>query len=67
MIREVWAEFADGSVAKYGVEDDDLPGLLNRFLDSGVSCTLWVDGQLWKPCERLDAGDSNDNADQISQ
>jgi hypothetical protein len=46
MKREVWAEFADGSIATYGVGEDDLPDLVSQLLGSGVCRGLWVDGQL---------------------
>jgi hypothetical protein len=64
MKREVWAEFGDGSVAKYGVEDDDLPDLLARFHNHGMPCTLWIDGQIWKAGDRVDGRDSNERIDQ---
>jgi len=63
MRREVWAEFGDGSVAKYGVEDDDLPRLLTLLSTQAGTCTLWVDGELWKPNERIDTIDPDVEAD----
>jgi hypothetical protein len=62
MIREVWAEFGDGSVAKYGVEDNDLPDLLMLLRNSGVSCTLWIDGRIRHTGDPIDISGSNDQS-----
>lgn len=45
--REVWAEFGDGSVAAYGVKDDELQALLDQLCGVGIPCAIWVDGRPW--------------------
>ncbi len=45
--RDVWAEFGDGSVAVYGVKDDELQALLTQLCGVGMPCAIWVDGRLW--------------------
>ena len=59
MKREVWAEFADGSVAAYAVDDGELLGLLDRLRDAGAPCTVWIDGRLWKRPEWPEGGDGS--------
>ncbi len=66
MLHEVWAEFGDGSVAKYGVVNADLPGLLTQIRNNGIPCMLWVDGQIWEPCDEPEASNSKHCADKIS-
>jgi hypothetical protein len=56
MNHEVWAEFADGSVAAYGVQADELLDLVNRLLNTGPPCKVWVDGQIWRGHNRLEDG-----------
>ena len=55
--REVWAEFGDGSVATYRVDDEELQTLVTQFCDADVSCTIWVDGRLWTKRDRSECGD----------
>ncbi|MBS1212453.1 MAG: hypothetical protein H6R26_1069 [Proteobacteria bacterium] len=59
MKREVWAEFEDGSVAKYDVDADGLSDLLVRIRNHGVSCTIWIDGQIFRPGDLADSNDSD--------
>jgi len=48
MNHEVWAEFADGSVAAYGVQADELLDLVNQLRNASPLCKVWVDGQIWR-------------------
>lgn len=47
VLREVWVEFGDGSVAKYEAADAALQDLLDRLLSAGVARRVWVDGRAW--------------------
>jgi hypothetical protein len=63
--REVWAEFGDGSVATYGVEDEELLVLVKQLRDAGVSCSIWVDGRLWTQHDRPECNDDIDPTEGI--
>jgi hypothetical protein len=64
--REVWAEFGDGSVATYRVNDEELMLLANQLCDAGVSCTVWVDGRLWTRHDRSECVDDIGPAEGIA-
>ena len=65
--REVWAEFVDGSVATYGVREEELQGLVNHLHYSGVSCRIWVDGRLWTKLDQPECSDDIDPAERIDR
>lgn len=58
--REVWVEFGDGSVAKYGAQDEELADLLGKFQSAGVPCRIWIDGCLWTPPEESESAHIDD-------
>ena len=61
VLREIWVEFGDGSVAKYAVEEEDFLPLMTQLLDAGLSCTIWVGGRVWAgELERQEAGGQTD-------
>ncbi len=58
ILKEVWVEFGDGSIAKYQVKAEDFPMWMDRLHNAGVARAIWVDGRAWTPGSGVEGADT---------